>query len=447
MTLSKKFFALTPLCALMAAGSVHATNGMLMEGYGPVSTGMGGASQAFDHGTAAMAQNPATLALGSAEARLDIALGFLGPKVTSSVPGMPEAPSGGTAYTMPAVGYTRRSGDLTYGVGMFAQGGMGTEYGANTFMAMGSGDAVRSELSVGNVIIPLAYQVNPNVTVGATLDYMWSGLDMLMAATPMQLGSMVTGGTGQLGGAIAAGALNSATWARLNFTDDNKFTGAAKATGWGAKFGGTVRLNKDITLGASYRLKSALDDMKTSASSASMTANPGGASTATFMDTGRITVINFQMPSVLAVGGSWQVQPNLMLVADLKSIGWAEVMKGFKMRFDSAAMGGSVSFELPQNWKDQTVLSLGLAWKANEQLTVRAGLNLADNPIPDATVNPLFPATVKSHATLGFGYQASATDALNAALTFAPSTSVTSGTGVSIAHGQTNLQLMYTHRF
>ena len=122
-------------------------------------------------------------------------------------------------------------------------------------------------------------------------------------------------------------------------------------------------------------------------------------------------------------------------------------MKSFKMRFDSAGMGGSVSFELPQSWKDQTVLSLGLAWKTSEQLTLRAGLNLADNPIPDALVNPLFPATVKSHATLGFGYMASATDALNAALTVAPSTSVTSGTGVTISHGQTNLQLMYTHRF
>ncbi|MEI8158433.1 MAG: outer membrane protein transport protein [Burkholderiales bacterium] len=447
MTISKKLFALTPLCALLAAGSAHATNGMLMEGYGPISTGMGGASQAFDHGTAAMAQNPATLALGSGEARLDIALGFLGPKVTSSVPGMPEAPSGGTAYTMPAVGYTARSGALTYGVGMFAQGGMGTEYGANTFMAMGSGDAVRSELSVGNVIIPLAYQVNSSVTVGATVDYMWSGLDLQMAASPQDLGRMVTGGTGQLGGAIGSGALNTATWARVNFTDTDKFTGAAKATGWGAKLGATFKISKDTTLGASYRLKSALDDMKTGNGSASMTANPGRASFATFGDTGQMTVINFQMPSVLAIGGSWQVQPDLMLVADIKSIGWAEVMKSFKMRYDSGAMGGSVSFELPQNWKDQTVLNLGLAWKTSEQLTIRAGLNLADNPIPDATVNPLFPATVKSHATLGFGYQASPTDSLNAALTVAPSTSVTSGTGVTISHGQTNMQLMYTHRF
>ena len=446
MTLSKNLFALTPLCALLAAGSAHATNGMMMEGYGPISTGMGGASQAFDHGTAAMAQNPATLALGSAESRLDLAIGFLGPKVTSSMPGMPDASSGGTSYMMPAVGYTRRSGALTYGVGMFAQGGMGTEYAANTFLAAGSGEPVRSELGIGSVIIPVAYQVSPNVNVGATLDYMWAGLDLLMAASPAQLGSMMTGGSGVLGGAMAAGALNSATWARVNFTDDNKFTGAAKATGWGGKIGGTVKASNELTLGASYRFKSALRDMTTSTSSASMTANPGGGAQ-TFADKGGMTIINFQMPSVFAIGMSWQAQPGLQIALDVKSIGWADVMKSLKMRYDSSGMGGSVSFELPQNWKDQTVVNLGLAYKASEQLTLRAGLNLADNPIPDAMVNPLFPATVKNHYTLGLGYKVSDRSEFNAALTMAPSTSVTNGMGVSISHSQNNVQLMFTQRF
>lgn len=446
MTLSKKFFALTPLCALLAAGSAQATNGMLMEGYGPISTGMGGASQAFDHGTAAMAQNPATLALGSAEARLDLAVGFLGPKVTSSMPGMPDAPSGGTSYMMPAVGYTARSGALTYGVGMFAQGGMGTEYAASTFLAAGSGEPVRSELGIGSVILPIAYQVNSNVNVGATLDYMWSGLDLLMAASPAQLGGMMTGGSGVLGGAMAGGALNSATWARVNFTDDNKFSGAAKATGWSGKIGGTVKAGKDLTLGASYRFKSALDDMKTEASGASMTANPGGGAQ-TFADKGRMTIVNFQMPAVLAIGMSWQAQPALQIAVDVKSIGWADVMKSLKMRYDSSGMGGSVSFELPQNWKDQTVVNMGLAYKANEQMTLRAGLNLADNPIPDAMVNPLFPATVKNHFTLGLGYRLSAGSEFNAALAYAPSTTVTNGMGVSTSHSQSNIQLMFTQRF
>jgi long-chain fatty acid transport protein len=81
-----KIFFLTPLCALLAAGSAHATNGMLMEGYGPISTGMGGASQAIDHGNAAMAQNPATLGMmADGTARLDVAFGILGPDVKSSM--------------------------------------------------------------------------------------------------------------------------------------------------------------------------------------------------------------------------------------------------------------------------------------------------------------------------------------------------------------------------
>ena len=88
-----------------------------------------------------------------------------------------------------------------------------------------------------------------------------------------------------------------------------------------------------------------------------------------------------------------------------------------------------------------------MAWKANEQLTLRAGLNLADNPIPDAFVNPLFPATVKSHVTLGLGYKVSEAGDFNASLTVTPSSTVTSGAGPVITHRQTNLQLMYSHRF
>lgn len=430
-----------PMTAAMA------TNGMLMEGYGPISTGMGGASQAIDHGNAGMSQNPATLGMiPDGTSRLDVAFGILGPDVKSSMMGM-EAKSGGTSYLMPAFGYVKRNGAYTYGVGMFAQGGMGTEYEANSFLAAGSGDAVRSELGVGNVIFPIAYQATPNLTLGATLKFMWSSLDMLMAASPAQLGAMVTGGTGALGGAIGGGALNTATWARINFSDDNDFTGAAKSTGFGAAIGGTFKVSNDVVLGASYQFKSSLADMKTASSAASMTANPGAAPTATFVDNGQITIIDFQMPSVLAMGVSWQASPALLLAADIKSIGWSDSMKSFKMRYDSSGMGGSVSFALPQNWKDQTVLNLGAAWKASDVLTLRAGLNLADNPIPNDYVNPLFPATVKSHATLGVGYKLSAAGDFNASLTMAPKVTVTTPQGIDISHAQTNWQFMYSHRF
>jgi long-chain fatty acid transport protein len=430
-----------------------ATNGMLMEGYGPISTGMGGASQAIDHGNAGMAQNPATLGMmEDGTSRLDVAFGILGPDVKSSAGGS-EAKSGGNSYFMPAFGYVKRNGAYTYGFGMFAQGGMGTEYGADSIIAATSGSAVRSELGVGNVIFPFAYQVNSNLNVGATLKFLWASLDMLMAASPTQLGGMMVPGSasGTLGTALSSGALNSASWARINFSDENDFTGAAKSTGFGASLGATYKVNNDVMLGASYQFKSALSDMKTATSAASMTANPGGAATTTFVDNGQITIIDFQMPSVFAVGASWQASSALLLAADLKYIGWADSMKSFKMRYDSSGMGGSVSFALPQNWSDQTVLNLGMAWKANDKLTLRAGLNLADNPIPNDSVNPLFPATVKSHVTLGLGYKVSQAGDFNMSMTIAPKVTVTgtgaSNAGITISHAQTNLQMMYSHRF
>lgn len=426
------------VAAMASTTSAMATNGMLMEGYGPISTAMGGASQALDHGNAAMAQNPATLTLMPESSRFDLAIGFLGPKVSSSVPGM-SASSGGTSYMMPALGYTKRSGALVYGIGMFAQGGMGTEYEANTFLAMGSGQPVRSELGIGSVILPIAYQVNRDLSVGATLDYMWSDLDLLMAASGAQLGGLVTSAGGNLAQALPA--LGGAPWARINFSDGDKFSGAAKATGYGAKIGFTYRLGSDVMLGGSYRFKSRIDDMKTNTSSASLTAFGG------FTDAGRITVLDFQMPSVMSLGASWQIDASTLLAADIKSIGWADSMKSFRMRYDSAGMGGVVGFELPQNWKDQTVVSVGVAWKANDALTLRAGVNLSENPVPDAQVNPLFPAIVKNHVTLGLGYRVSVASDINLAFTMAPNTAVTSGGGVAIEHAQNNVQLMYSHRF
>ena len=431
---------LTSLAALLGASvPALATNGMNMEGYGPISTALGGASQAIDHGTAAMAQNPATLGLMTGAAFLDLAVGRLGPKVASSVPGAPTAKSGGTSYYMPALGYARRSGALTYGMGIFAQGGMGTEYGADTFLAMGSGQPVRSELGVGRLLFPLAWQATPELTIGATLDFVWAGLDLRMAASGAQLGGLVTGVSGNLGQAMPQ--LAQAPWARIDFSNSSDFTGQARSTGWAAKLGLVYRPSPALTVGASYQSETSLGDMKTGATGASMSAFGG------FADSGRMTVVDFQWPSTAAIGVAFQAGPALLLAADVKRIGWSNVMKNFRMRYDSAGMGGSVSFALPQNWDDQTVLSLGAAWALTPQLTLRGGYNRASNPIPDAFVHPLFPATVESHYTLGLGWRVSAASDFNASLTLAPEKKLTNGQGVVVTHKQTNAQLMYSLRF
>ena len=109
-------------------------------------------------------------------------------------------------------------------------------------------------------------------------------------------------------------------------------------------------------------------------------------------------------------------------------------------------MGGSVSFAMPQNWADQTVVSLGAAYRMNDVLTLRGGLNLASNPIPKDMTNPLFPAIVENHVTLGAAYQLSKQWQLDAAMSHAGKVTVATP-GASISHSQNNWQLLASYRY
>jgi long-chain fatty acid transport protein len=424
--------------AALAPLSAQATNGMLLEGYGPVATGMGGASMAVENGAAAATNNPATLGLAGAGSRLDLALGLLGPRVSSRA-GPMNADSSGTSYWMPALGYVRGDGRFSWGVALFAQGGMGTEYGADSFLAMGSGQAVRSELGVARVLFPVAWRVNDATSLGASFDLVRATLDLRMAASGAQLAGMVTGAGGNL--AMALGPLGGAGWARIDFSDASDFSGQASATGTALKLGIVHRLGTDLRLGASWHSRTRLKDLRTGTTGASMSAEGG------FADPGRITVQDFQMPSQWAVGLAWQASPATLVAADVKRIGWAAVMNSLRMRYDSAGMGGDVSFSLPQRWKDQTVLQAGVAHRLASGTTLRAGVNLAGNPVPDETVNPLFPAIVKRHLTAGLGLPWAGEAETALSLAYAPRVTVNTPSGVVIQHRQLNAQLMHSLRF
>ncbi|MBI5430696.1 MAG: outer membrane protein transport protein [Nitrosomonadales bacterium] len=482
------------VASLFAAGVMtsplaHATNGMNLEGYGPVAAAMGGASMAYDNGTAAVMNNPATLGLMSGGSRLDVALGVLAPSVTSNMTGMPSAESTAKAFYMPAVGYANKSGQMTYGVGLFSQGGMGTEYEGTTFMSAGSGKKSRSEVGVGRLIAPLSYQVDDKVTVGGSVDFVWAQMDLKMALSGGQFlgmmpgssqtygaagGSMITG----FGNMMAAGMLQapSATttpvnWGYFDFSDSGNFTGQAKGSGLAAKVGFVYKMNPDLTIGGVYHSRTRLTDLKTTGASLTMNANvdnnvlngtfgtagPAGAYTAVSIPvTGSISVKNFQWPETYGLGMAYQVNQKLMVVADYKRIGWRSVMKNFNMTFtaDTTQTGLAQGFSgtaldatLFQNWVDQNVFEVGGAYKTSDEFTVRAGLNLANNPIPDKYMNPLFPAIARNHVTLGVGYAFSKESSVDFDYVYVPKMSATNGQGVTVDFGGYSSQLMYSFRF
>lgn len=435
----RKTQLLLALTAIGVAGSANATNGMNLEGYGPIAAGMGGASMAYDNGNAAVMNNPATLGLAPDGSRLDIAVGMLGPDV-KVVNGLE---SGGDSYYMPALGWTRKNNGLTYGVALFAQGGMGTEY------SMGiDGSPERSELGVGRLIFPIAYNVNQNLAVGGSIDYVWAMLDMKMAMPLASMAGLITptgGGNGTLGGALNNLAMGGYDNARLDFSDGSDYTGKAKGAGFAGKLGFTYKVNPTVTIGGTYHSKTSLGDMKTGDSSALLIATDTGGFPAQTVP-GKITVRDFQWPETYGLGVAVQAMPSLMLAVDVKHIGWGDVMKNFTMTYSS--MGDSITFALPQNWDDQTVFQIGAAYKVNDKLTLRVGANLSDNPIPSSYLNHLFPAIVEDHYTVGLGYAFDPTSEINFSLQHAPEVEQTNPmVGYTVGHGQTSWQFMYSKRF
>jgi len=482
------------LLALAASGiatSAFATNGMNLEGYGPIAASMGGASMAYDNGTAAVMNNPATLAMMGKGSRLDVAVGMLGPDVTAKMNGMPNAQSGGDAYYMPAVGYIKNDGTKSYGVAMFAQGGMGTEYAATDFIGAGSGLPSRSELGVGRLIFPLSMQVNDKLTVGGSADFVWAMMDLKMAMNsnqffdlmglPAAQGGIGTGNTfgtmtGSMltafNGAVQAGQMNPAApmnWGYFNFSDSSDYTGKTKATGVAGKIGFTYKASPNLTVGGTYHSKTSLSDMKGDATVSfnanmdndALAGNPlnttVGFTATTIPVTGTIKVVDFQWPETFGLGMAYQANDRLMVAVDYKRINWADVMKNFRMSFTANAVqasplaagfaGTTMDAALFQNWADQNVFQIGGAYKATDVLTVRAGASFSKNPVPNAYMNPLFPAIEKNHYTAGLGYAIDKASEVNFSMQHAPKVTQTSGSGVTVDHSQTSWQLMYSKRF
>lgn len=378
-----RFAAALAAMGLVMPGLSHATNGMLMEAYGPVAAGLGGAALAYDNGGAAMANNPATLALMAPGSRIDLMLGHVGPDVSATGMGTSRADS----FSMPAFGYVRKQGDWTYGVGIYGQGGMGTEYA--------SGDM--AQVGVGRVIFPLAWNAGERLTVGGSVDVVWAGMDLV------------------------ADINGSPTTKEIDFRDGSDFTGAAKGYSLAAKLGFTYKLDDAFTVGGVYQSAGNLPKLEGDG----------------------YTVEGFDMPAMVGLGLAWQANARLMVAADVKALLWGDSMNTVTIR----GPGGLV-VPFQQDWDNQTVVSLGLAYKFSDAFTGRVGYNHGKNPIPDAYVHVLWPATAENHYTAGFGYTFNRASEVNFGLSYVPETTVTGGMGPStIDHSQLNWQLMYSYRF
>ena len=369
------------ICCISTTQSL-ATNGMFMEGYGPISHAMGGTSMAFDNGNNALVNNPATLGLASAGSRIDVGFSILNPDVTWQTPGG-NISSNAKRFFMPSFGYVKRNGNFGYGIGMYSQGGMGTDY----LEAAG----MYSQVIMAKVIAPFTYNINKNLIVGAAIEYIKIDMDLVM-------------------------------YPFFDFKDKSDFSGATSGNSITGKLGFVYKINNNINVGANYQFKGNIDTLKQSNSA---------------------RVKGLDTPASASIGIAAKINDKTLLALDYSRIMWSDSMKTITVSQNDATM------PFTQEWKDQDVFALGVEYEALSKLKLRAGVNIANNPIKD-NATPVFPAIIKNAYTTGFGYDISKGQSVNASYSFSPEVKKNNGLlfdGTSTTHRQHTIQLMYTYKF
>lgn len=448
------------LVSALAGGSqlAHATDVFRLEGYGAISRSMGGTAVAHDVGPAGMMTNPATLSLMSNGDQAMIGLDLITTDITVKNKTTGESVSSDThsnnrgPYMAPEAAFTKRSGAWSFGVGAFAQGGLGTEYGNSSFLSRATGGLATglensSRLLVLNIPFAASFQVTDKLTIGGSLDAMWQGLNLDLLLGADQVGSLI--GTGRANGTLvgALGGLPDIRGAHFSLTKNQFLGSGVDAWGYGGKLGMLYRATPETILGASYTIKSQMNDME---GQATLTAIDGIAGQIAFG--GKIKIQDFQMPAHLDLGFSHRLTPQWTVATDVSRVFWKDVMKDIKVAFVADA-GGDINILLPQDYKDQTILSLGTAYEINDSLTVRGGLRFASQALSSSTLFAVIPATPKTHLSAGLTYAFSKQSKLDFAYSHAfketmentslPNTSAP----IEVKHAQNNATLNFRYSF
>ena len=455
----KKIVAGAALAALVAPCQwAQATDVFQLEGIGAVSRAMGGTAVAQDVGTAGMLSNPATLSLSPDAHQVMVGLDIVttdikvkdkatGETATSHTHGSNRGP-----YFAPELAYAQKVGNWTFGVGAFAQGGLGTEYGKGSFLSRGNGGLNTgldnsSRLLVLDIPFAASYQVNEALSVGGSLDAMWQGLNLNLLLGADQVGSLIGGG--RVSGSLlpVLGGVPDLRGAHFSLTRNQPIASGIDAWGYSGRLGLVYQAGPGTRLGASYTFQSQLSDME---GDATLTAISGVAGQIPLA--GKIKIKDFQMPAKLAIGLSHKLNADWTVAADLSQVFWKDVMKDIKVAFQANG-GGDLNILLPQNYKDQTILALGTSYAVNPAWTLRGGLRFATQALRGDTLFAVIPAHPTKHLSLGFSYAVSKSSRIDFAYSHAFKETLNNGSlpntsdPIRVSHSQDNATLNYTYSF
>ncbi len=363
----KRFLRLTFFLLLSGSTvSVYATNGYFSHGYGIKYKGLAGAGVAMYLSPMAAATNPATLVFGGKA--FDVTLSFFNPNRQYTVSGAPSGVQGTFGLTPGTVESDSRlflvpslaanwmlSERVSFGLALYGNGGMNTNYPTNTFYASSPTGVNLMQLFIAPT---LSIMLSERHGIGVTPVLAFQRFE-------------------------AKGLKAFANFSsRPNSVSDN---GADNSTGFGARIGYFGQWLDFLAVGASYQTTVSMSEFS---NYAGLFAGNG----------------NFDIPANWTVGVAFGYE-GMALLFDVQKIMFSQVksvgnpmlpnLMQAKLGQDNGAGFG---------WKDMTVFKIGAQLQTSEAWTWRAGFSFGDQPIPESEVlfNILAPAVIGKHLTFGF---------------------------------------------
>jgi len=426
----------TVVAAVLATTSAAwATDGYFPHGFGMKSKGMGGASVAVTDNAFAGINNPAASVWAGNRADLGVDIFMPNRSAARSAPGFGgmlegDVKSSGSAFAIPEFAYNTKIDDRrSWGVTVYGNGGMNTEYpGENvTCSADGGATTYQGNLLCGQgklgvdlmqlIIAPtLAYKLDAQHSVGVSplvvvQLFKATGLDSFagFSMTPVQVSN----------------------------------TGTDRSTGVGVRWGYLGQLSETLKFGATYSPKIKMGKFD---EYAGLFAGAG----------------SFDIPENYALGVHVQVTPAVSVAADYSRINYSGVTSIGNPMSNLMAGNPMGSPNGPGfGWSDVSVVKLGVQWQATPSMVLRAGYNQSTNPVKpeNVTFNILAPGVIKQHYTLGATYALTKDSEFTWAYMYAPKNTVTgpsmyngmmpgaSGITETVRMSQQSLGVQYGWRF
>ena len=400
----RKLLLAAAATAVLAPGAAFATTGYFAHGYGIKAKSMGGVGIALPQDALAPATNPAGIAfVGN---RIDLGAEWFTPDRGASITGSGAPGANGTydgndtkSFLIPEFGYNRViNPNWTFGVAVYGNGGMNTDYKTNPFAAFGGTGSAGVDLMQLFVAPTVAWK-SGNHAIGVSLNLAYQRFK----AEGIQGFAMFSASPGNVSN---------------NGYDDS--------TGVGVRIGWTGQVSPTVTLGATYQSTTKMGEFDKYKG--------------LFADQG-----DFDIPENYGLGIAWKATPALTLAADVLQINYSDVASVGNtadcLFMGACQLGGSNGPGF--GWQDTTVFKIGLAYEMKPGTTLRAGYVKLDQPIPASQTffNILAPGVVEDHLTLGLTLATSKTGELTVMYMHAFEKEVNGSNSIPMAFGGGNANL------